>query len=408
MTDEKFPTEARVQSPVVRVDPLEYDTVTVLSAEIQDIVTVNSISNVSKVITTTVENLIPNDALSNVNYFENAAYLDLDFDINDTIAYIPDTTKFAPIGLLMIGDEIVKYHRKLSDRFLNIIRGRQGTTPQFWAAGTYLRQIEEVTVVSAAVVTVQSESDVKMVSASVSTGEDGIERQRQIQIKSPPEFSVSRDALEVVSTPPPGGVIDGYEETAFLVDPTAIRAGNTTGGHDGSVDLIDVADRYFVTKRDTTEIQITNSIFGVAAEYIGNYTTTNAGHRIKHFDGIFDDGAANVSGMTILEVSTYYSALTIRDFTDRAESSYTLAGPVLNLVPPSIQNPVAISSSSSLTGTINVQDTTYFPDAGYLFTNHGGIIEYQSKSSTSFGGCTLFRGSSTMTSGTEMIPFAID
>ena len=55
MTDEKFPTEARVQSPVVRVDPLEYDTVTVLSAEIQDIVTVNSISNVSKVITTTFE-----------------------------------------------------------------------------------------------------------------------------------------------------------------------------------------------------------------------------------------------------------------------------------------------------------------------------------------------------------------
>ena len=127
--------------------------------------------------------------------------MDLDFDINDTIVYIPDTTKFAPIGLLMIGDEIVKYHRKLSDRFLNIIRGRQGTTPQFWSAGTYLRQIEEVTVVSAAVVTVQSESDVKMVSASVSTGEDGIERQRQIEINSPPEFSVTREALEVIVTP---------------------------------------------------------------------------------------------------------------------------------------------------------------------------------------------------------------
>ena len=383
------------------------DNVTIVSAEIQDIVTVNSISNVSKVITTTVENLIPNDALSNVNYFENAAYLDLDLDINDSIAYIPDTTKFAPVGLLMIGDEIVKYHRKLSDRFLNLIRGRQGTTPQFWTAGTYLRQIEEVTVVSAAVISVQSESDVRMISAAVSTGEDGIERQRQIEIKSPPEFSVTREALEVVITPPPGGVIDGYEETAFLVDPTAIRAGNTTGGHDGEVDLIDVSDRYFVTKRDLTEVQITNAIFGVAAEYIGNYTTTNAGHRIKHFDGIFDDGAANVSGMTILEVSTYYSALTIRDFTDRAESSYTLAGPIFNLVPPSIQNPVAISSSSSLTSTINVQDTTYFPDAGYLFTNHGGVIQYQSKTPTSFSGCTLFRGSSIVTSGTQMIPFTI-
>ena len=416
MTDDKFPTEARVQSPVVRIDPLEYDVVTVLSAEIQDIVTVNSISNVSKVITTTVENLIPNDALSNVNYFENAAYLDLDLDVNDSIAYIPDTTKFAPIGLLMIGDEIVKYHRKLSDRFLNLLRGRQGTTAQFWSAGTYLRQIEEVTVVSAAVVTVQSESDVKMVSASVSTGEDGIERQRQIQIKSPPEFSVTRDALEVVITPPPGGVIDGYEETAFLVDPTAIRAGNTTGGHDGSVDLIDVADRYFVTKRDTTEIQIRNSIFGVSAEYIGNYTTTNAGHRIKHFDGIFDDGAANVSGMTILEVSTYYSALTIRDFTDRAESSYTLAGPTLNLVPPSIQNPVTMSSSGiNGSGVMTVADTTYFPTVGYIGVklntgaNAGSIsiIEYTGKTASSFTGCTKIRGVGTPQSGDEIIPFVI-
>ena len=379
---------------------------TVVSAEIQDIVSTNSISNVSKVITSTIENLIPNDALSNVNYFENAAYLDLDLDINDSIAYIPDTTKFAPIGLLMIGDEIVKYHRKLSDRFVNLLRGRQGTTAQFWSAGTYLRQIEEVTVISAAVVSVESESDVTMVSASVTPGQ-GISRQRQIQISSPADFSVTREALEVVITPPPGGVIDGYVETAFLVDPTAIRAGNTTGGHNGEVDLIDVSDRYLVIKRDTTEIEVTNAIFGVAAEYIGNYTTTNAGHRIKHFDGIFDDGAANVSGMTILEVSTYYSALTIQDFSDRAESSYTLAGPTLNLVPPSIQNPVTISSSSSLTAAINVQDTTYFPDEGYLFTNHGGVIQYTGKTSTSFTGCTLFRGSSIVTNGTQMIPFTI-
>ena len=416
MTDEKFPTEARVQSPVVRVDPLEYDAVTVVSAEIQDIVSVNSISNVSKDITAIIQNILPNDALSNVNYFENAAYLDLDLDINDSIAYIPDTTKFAPIGLLMIGDEIVKYHRKLSDRFLNLLRGQQGTTPQFWSAGTYLRQIEEVTVISAAVVSVESESDVKMVSASVSTGEDGIERQRQIEIKSPPEFSVTREALEVVITPPPGGVIDGYEETAFLVDPTAIRAGNTTGGHDGEVDLIDVSDRYFVTKRDLTEVQITNAIFGVAAEYIGNYTTTNAGHRIKHFDGIFDDGAANVSGMTILEVSTYYSALTIKDFTERAESSYTLAGPVLNLVPPSIQNPVTISSSGiNGSGVMTVADTTYFPTVGYIAVklntgaNAGSvsIIEYTGKTSSSFTGCTKIRGSGNPQSGDEIIPFTI-
>ena len=36
------------------------------------------------------------------------------------------------------------------------------------------------------------------------------------------------------------------------------------------------------------------------------------------------------------------------------------------MMPPSIQNPVAISSSAgTIGGIINVQDTTYFPDEGY-------------------------------------------
>ena len=53
---------------------------TVVSAEVQDIVSLNSISTVSKVITQTQQIEIPNNAISNVNYFENAALLDLDFN----------------------------------------------------------------------------------------------------------------------------------------------------------------------------------------------------------------------------------------------------------------------------------------------------------------------------------------
>ena len=98
-----------------------------------------------------------------------AAYLDLDLNIGDTIVYIPDTSKFAPSGRLLIGNEIVFYNRKINDRFLQVIRGYENTTEQFWSAGAYLRQIEDVTVLSAAVASIQSESDVSMVSAS-STG----------------------------------------------------------------------------------------------------------------------------------------------------------------------------------------------------------------------------------------------
>ena len=78
------------------------------------------------------------------------------------------------------------------------------------------------------------------------------------------------------------------------------------------------------------------------------------------------------------------------------------------MMPPSIQNPVAISSSAgTIGGIINVQDTTYFPDEGYIFTSGGSVIQYTGKTSTSFTGCTLTRGSNSIANGHELIPFAI-
>ena len=78
------------------------------------------------------------------------------------------------------------------------------------------------------------------------------------------------------------------------------------------------------------------------------------------------------------------------------------------LAPPSIQNPVAISSSAgTIPATINVQDTTYFPNEGYLFTTGGTVIQYTGKTTTSFTGCTLTRGTNSIANGHELIPFVI-
>ena len=381
------------------------DSVSVVSAEIQDIVIVNSITTVSKAITTTIENVIPNDALSNVNYFENGAYLDVDFNIGDSIAYIPDTFKFYETGLLLVGDEVVSYARKLSDRFLNVIRARRGTIEQNWVAGTFLRQIPEfVSVAPVGLVQVQSESDVKMVSASATAG--GFERKTQRQVGASDELAITRAATEVVVIPPPGGVVDGYQEEVFLADPVAIRDGNTTGGHDGEVDLIEINDGYHVARRNSTEVLIVNSIFGRTEQYIGNYTKTNVGHTIGHFEGIFDDGAAGVSGLSLGELDLYFGALTIKDFEERGDSSYTLSGEKFIMMPPSIQNPVAISSSAgTIGGIIIVQDTTYFPDEGQLFTSGGTVIQYTGKTSVSFTGCTLVSGPNSIANGDELVPF---
>ena len=153
---------------------------------------------------------------------------------------------------------------------------------------------------------------------------------------------------------------------------------------------------------------VNNSVFGLVSEYIGNYTKTNAGHRISHFEGIFDDGVCGVSGLSLAELDLYFGSLTIEDFTERGNSSYTLAGDKFVLMPPSIQNPVAISSSAgTIGGSIVVQDTTFFPTTGYLFTSGGTVIQYTGKTSTSFTGCTLTRGPNSIANGHELVPFAI-
>ena len=393
---ELFSTEETTADQVKFIDV--YAGGTVVSAEIQDIISANTISSVTRAITQTQQIEIPNNAISNVNYFENAAYLQVDLDVVDTTAYIADTTKFAPNGRLMIGNEIVFYNKKLSDRFVQLIRGYENTTAQFWAAGAYLRQIEDVTVLSAAVASIQSESDVSMVSASSTAG--GFERRVQRQISPASELVVTREATEVVITPPPGGVVDRYQEIVFLTDPIIQRNGN-------GVSLVTTAGKYYVTKRDTTEQFIRNALFTLTGDYIGKYAITNVGYTIGHFDGIFDDGMG-LSGVTIGEVSRFFGGLTLEDFSKRRDSQFTSAGDKFNLAPPSIQQPVTTTTSSGTIPTsIAAVSTANFASAGYLFTTGGSVIQYTSKTANTFDGCTLVRGNNSIANGHELIPFAI-
>ena len=433
-----------------------------ISGRVADIIS-NSIVTASRQITTTVDVLLQNDALSNINYYEVGAYLDIDLGLTDTIVYIPDTTKFKSNGYLLIGNEVVRYMRKLNDRFLKVERAQNNTTAQFWAAGTFIRQIPNpVSVAFGGVAVIHSDASVSMVGAFAGVGAagDGQDRVRYQQIESPsvtvvstsrvitaeiqPEiniqsitetysfvkyrletsvdsiksiivsheatetraeiqsvqsqFVVQRAATELVLTPPPSGIIDRYEESVYIDDPIKTRLNG----------FVDILNDYGVVQRSSNIIYVSNSIFGSGSEYFGNYTNSNAGYVIKHFDGIFDDGFANVSGLSIQEITTYFSALTLRDFTERKNSQYTLSGAKFNLLPPSIQNPVSISSSSgTIVGSISVQSTTYFPEEGYLFSSGGTVIQYTGKTSTTFDGCTLHKGPDLITAGDELVPYSI-
>jgi hypothetical protein len=304
----------------------------------------------------------------------------------------------------MIGDEVIYYEKKLADRFYQIIRGYEGTVEKSWTAGTYLRQIEDITVLSAGLVEIESESDVKMVNVSAAAG--GVERKVQRQISPASEMSPTKAHLQVELTPPPSGAVDVYVETAFINDPIQLRNGST-------VDLLENnIGKYTVTKRDGTIIELRNELFGTAG-YLGNYISTNVGPTIGNWQYIsFDDGTCDVSNLTISDISQYFPALTVGDFTERKSSSFTKSGEKFNLGLPSIQNPVAISQTaqSSIPGVISVASTTYFPTSGYIYHTNGGvfgIIKYTGKTANQFTGCTLHNGSNQITSGSEMVPITI-
>ena len=353
----------------------------------------NTFVSVNRQITTTLQNLIPNDALSNINFFEVAAYLQLDLDPTDVIVYIADTSKFKNNGYLLIGNEIVKYSLKLNDRFLYVERGEQNTTPQFWAAGTFIRQIPDpVSVAFGGVVAVESESQI----ATVQVGfvSNSSETLRYNQIVSPTALDPQR-VLEVTLMPPNSGAVDYYKESIFIQDPIPTRA--------GSVDLVE----YVVVKRDTTIIKFRNYILGLYLPFISqSLTPTKVGPTIGSFDIGYSGGFAGVSEYTIEQIDSYYSGLTLGDFVDNADTSYTKTGEVFNLVGPSIQDPVQIATqTTSIVGgsaggtlsVITVSDTYLFPDSGHLMIYTSGfgfginIISYSGKTATTFTGCQVIR-----------------
>lgn len=72
---------------------------------------------------------------------EYGAIMDSPITQTSTTIYIPNTSRFPSSGFLLIGDEIVRYSSKLSDRFINVARGQAGTTAKAWNAGQYLRTL---------------------------------------------------------------------------------------------------------------------------------------------------------------------------------------------------------------------------------------------------------------------------
>lgn len=139
-----------------------------------------------------------------------------------------------------------------------------------------------------------------------------------------------------------------------------------------------------------------------------DYELGNAGLTLGSFqDNVMVDSGIS-SGLTLQDVHSIYPTLTIRDFEFRHNSALLNNGDRFNLGVPSYQQPVTISNfTGTVSGSLPVQNTTYFPDEGHVITENLSVISYTSKTTTSLEGCTVIRGSTFISVGDEIIPFAI-
>jgi hypothetical protein len=441
---------------------VEKQITSIVTTAAPNVITVSTLSTERRqAVTVTVQRELDNTHLENKNYYAAGAFLQTDLPQGSTIVYIPDTSQFSSNGKLLVGDEVIYYPRKYDDRFIFCERAQDGTTDQFWVAGTFVRQLPDmvsvvpggvnviqsissvqtnylvdnrgaeslrtvqaeggqVTLESSArtsILEIQPQIDVESISTITfrrdTTFEAGVigidpmvithketvvEQEQQINVVF--DYSVRRESTALLLFTPPSGLLDFYQEEVFFTNPIETR-------NNGFVTLVSKD----VTKRDLTVITIVNANEGLN-QYQGEYTIGNLGSNIGNWTTVgYDDGHAGVSGWTIQHFDRYFASLTINDFVKRSNSNFTLSGQKWNLANPSHQNPVAISSVTgavSTTPSILVQTTNYFDDAGYIFTSGGSTIQYTSKTNTSFEGCTLISGPDLVTVGDEIVPHSIN
>jgi hypothetical protein len=368
---------------------------------------------------------------------DTGAWLQISLTKTDSIVYIADTSKFTYSGRLMIDGEILRYTSKISDRFLGVTRGQDGTSVATHDAGTFVRQYREnVTIVSGGVagvtiiapsistVRVQKASLNQVVSIEQITIKPNVVKvgdqitsiiQKSEKINSivrvvsaqVPTLTISKSnvnvaisklvknnviilapTLNIVSkstiTKLVGevvkiyktGIIDSYSETILLTSDITTRTGTVTLNPTITS----------VSLRSSGSFSVNNTSAQTA---IDSYSITNAGTTLGSLESwkFVNVGSSNVSGFTIQEFDFVYPGLKLQDFVLNKITQYTPSNIKYNAGYPSINElgSVLVNSMTTTGTTIQISSTSRFPSSGYLIIE-GEIISYTGKTSTNFTG----------------------
>jgi hypothetical protein len=408
----RFDTQIVIIPPTVFVPLSPINTyrqiISVVDAK-ADVISSSAIQSISKEITiippTSIVNNsiieVPNEATNDIG-----AFLDAPLSVTDTIVYIADTGRFPSASRLLIGKEIVTYGKKLTDRFLDVIRGTFGTTATTHEAGDYLRHLPElISIVPVGPITIIT-TEIKI--TEVHKTDFTLTSQKQINVDNS-EINLIN---EIIIIPPTSYVtsLSSYSSTQIVTNvgnnleiishsPLIQNKIETTLTTTINVitfvkNKLTTNSRTLTEEADIIKFKIVETGFVNYFEELEDVTFKNkynlgsAGFNLKTFENnaFIDTGSFDING-TLESIDLAYPFLTIENFEIRPSSSITLNGDIFNLGIPTINSTgTFITSNVTQSQTIIfVQSTERFPANGKLLIGKE-IVSYTGKTQNSFIG----------------------
>jgi hypothetical protein len=377
--NKKLVTEICISGGIAQ--PVKFNSVASASREITniiatplDIVSTSTITftdrQITRKITKLVNNAIVETAQNSIN--DIGAFLDIPLSETDTIVYVADTKRFPDSSRLLIGKEIVTYDGKLSDRFLNVVRGAFGTTATTHEAGDYLRHLPELISVVSVAPSISIITEVKI--TGVESIDTSIDKIRTISSIIEVEPLVESAKFTIFHKT---GILDYFEEYVILANLVTTRSENVV--------LNSPINEIY--QRNDNVVVVNNRPF-VKEEYLNSYSLGNAGFTLKSFENnIFVDGGSFGINGSIESLTLAFPSLAIKDFERNSNSSITLTGDRFNIGIPSI-NSIGTFTTNSVDEnqtTIEVQTTENFPESGKLLIGKE-VISYANKTPNTFDG----------------------
>ena len=327
-------------------------------------------------------------------------FLDAPMGLADTIAYVPNTTRFPDTpSRLRIGREVVYYTSKKSDRFLGLTRGYQNSINETHDAGDLvLHYPESVTLVSGGVNTIISEVSVassestsrkstvtiQVISDIQSVQNVDSEDFLLTQVQAPVDFEPNVIEQIIIIPPTSYNVVTDVHSTTSTVRPLNAPSSQVTGSVVSQVVTLNQTEIQ-LTRDKQIELDSTSNITKIT---IGNVAATasasskvvstslNKTDEVTTSQIVAAPGIIRTSAFITEDVQSLSSRIYTASFVSMASSLVTQ----VTVIPPTVRSEEPFVMYANRQVDVSVQDVDLFSTTFTMIL--GGGLGFENASST--------------------------